>query len=100
MVAPEVRELCWLPLADAIFLALSTMVAGGTLHHVNDWQKDEFERLGIKQRDPMYMTAVSLMEASMLAERERLQWLFPGMTDEDVRAGGLNGKGEPKDMLK
>ena len=35
----------------------------------------------------------------MRAERERIQWLFPGMTDADVRAGGRNGKGEPKEMV-
>jgi len=119
-VAPEVRELRWIPLDEAVFLTLSTMVAGN-VHFVNEWQAAEFARLGIKRRDPMFMTACALMEvaafpdvpslvshctermgdrAGMQAERERIQWLFAGMTDADVRAGGRNSAGEPDEMVK
>lgn len=120
-VAPEVRELRWCPLSEAVFNSLSTMVAGGTACYVNEWQESEFKRLGIHRRDPMFMTACTLLEveafpdakslvdycterlsdeAGMHAERERIQWLLDGMTNEDFIAGGRDGRGEPPEMIK
>lgn len=115
IVAPEVRELRWIPLAEAVFLSLSTMVGNGKTHKVNNWQAAEFERLGIKRRDPMFITAATLMEIAafpnvdlllaycrrmdnenmMSQELARVQWLFPGMTNEDVQSAR-----EPKEVTK
>merc|ERR1712216_700272 len=61
-VAPEVHEIRWVPLAEAVWWALSTMVDFGVGHFVNKFQENEFCRLGIQRRDPMFMTGVTLME--------------------------------------
>jgi hypothetical protein len=66
-------------------------------------QREEFERYGVKRRDPMFMTAMTLLEleafpsvdslarycstldVDMVDELKSIQWLFDGMTDEDLQ---------------
>ena len=84
---------------------------------VDEFQKKEFTRYGIKRRDPMFMTAVTLFELEAFPNEESLleelrgttldeqaaevQWLFDGMTNDDLEAQRRtkNG-GEPKQMIK
>jgi hypothetical protein len=71
--------------------------------HINDYQQEEFARYGVKRRDPMFMTAMTLLELEsfpsvesltdycgaldldMEGQRESIQWLFDGMTDQDLQ---------------
>lgn len=126
-LAPEVRELRWVPLAEAVYFTMSSSVGGGNpAFCVNAWQAEEFRRLGLRRRDPMFISMCSLMEVAafpsaralrshleeqrlrlggqvetwMESERRRMQWLLPGMRDADVKAGGKDGKGEPLEVLK
>jgi len=117
-VAPEVRRLTWVPLSEAIFLMLSTMSESAAEVFVDGWQRDELRRLGVRRRDPMFMSACVLLdvaayadeaalqrhapvgEGALVAERARVQWLFDGMTDADVLLEGSRAKGEPAEMIK
>ena len=116
-VAPEVRRLTWVPLSEAIYLMLSTMGTDGDVF-VDGWQRDEFSRLGVRRRDPMFMSACVLLDAAafadeaalrrhapageqaLVAERARVQWLFDGMTNEDVVTLMEAPDGEPNEMIK
>eukprot|EP00811_Abedinium_folium_P036545 NODE_9245_length_1437_cov_4.560305.p1 GENE.NODE_9245_length_1437_cov_4.560305~~NODE_9245_length_1437_cov_4.560305.p1 ORF type:complete len:336 (-),score=100.89 NODE_9245_length_1437_cov_4.560305:185-1192(-) len=105
-VAPEVHELQWLPLRDAVFHCCASAVQDGTLHRINEWQRDELERLGVGRRDPMVLTAVTLTEieafrdvvaliehcakqpsdeVSLRAAAARVQWLPNGASPEETR---------------
>lgn len=57
-VTPEVREVQWMPLRDAVKHALSSMSKGV---FVNDFQREAFEKYGRKRRDPMFITAAILV---------------------------------------
>ena len=114
-VAPEVHRLQWVDLADAFAMTLSTM--NNAVEFVDDFQQAEFARYGIKRRDPMFMTAVTLFEleafpdeASLLEEIDgtdldqlaaEVQWLFTGMTEEDLQGARQTADGgEPAQMIK
>ena len=43
-----------------------------TLVPVNDWQKLEFERLGIVKRDPMFQTFATLLDIERAASEAEL----------------------------
>ena len=114
-VAPEVHRLQWVDLADAFAMTLSTM--NNEVEFVDEFQQAEFARYGIKRRDPMFMTAVTLFEleafpdeASLLEEIDgtdldqlaaEVQWLFTGMTEEDLQGARQTADGgEPAQMIK
>lgn len=117
--APEVRELRWLSLCEAVWLSLSTMAGGGTGHFANDFQRDEFARLGISKRDPMFITGCALVEmeafpsprtllehcraleaqGGMQKEQAEIQWLLPGMAEDEVDAR-IAADMEPGVMVK
>lgn len=96
-VTPEVYQVSWIPLRDAVRNSLSSM-APGTF--VNDYQKNTFQSYGKKRRDPMFITAALLNElsafpdsASVVAHCESVdlatlrrgeQWLFAGMDATQV----------------
>ena len=98
-VAPEVRRLEWLSLRDAVGHALSSMTPG---MFVNDFQRHAFSKYKRKQRDPMFITAATMMELEAFPDAQSLihhcesvdllqltveeQWLFPGMRQTDVDA--------------
>ena len=120
-VSPEVHALEWVPLHKAVAMTLSTMVQGGMWYEVNNFQREQFKKFGIKRRDPMFMTCCALFEVAafpseesiirycdekqlttfdgMEKERQRVQWLYPGMTNEDVINGGRKGEGEPAEVV-
>jgi len=96
-VAPEVFQLAWVPLHEAVKHALSSMIPG---IYVNAFQETELRKLGRKNRDPMFITAATLMElegfpnaASLIRHCKSVdlaritkeeQWLFNGMTQAQV----------------
>ena len=98
-VTPEVREVRWLPLREAVRSMLSSMAAPGTTA-VNDFQRAEFAKYGKTRRDPMFITAAILMElegfpdvpsivdycesVDLTALTRAEQWLFEGMDQADV----------------
>lgn len=59
-VAPEIHQLAWVDLDQAFSMTLATM--NDEVQHINDYQREEFERHGVKRRDPMFMSAVTLFE--------------------------------------
>lgn len=93
-LSPEVVQVAWLDVADAVEMSY--------LPFVNDYQAGEFARLGIRQRDPVFLTLVSLMEVesfpslqSLLRAAEGVDlaearaaaiWLKEGLTPEEVAA--------------
>lgn len=98
-VAPEVREVKWLPLATAFGHMMSSMCPA-PLIYVNMWQQEMFALHGLKRRDPMFITGATLLElegfpseAALLrhaasADTAQLaleeQWLFDGMSQKSV----------------
>lgn len=58
-LSPEVQRVEWIPIRDAAWHAMTSKAAG---IFVNDFQRTEFERLGVKARDPMFQTMVVLLE--------------------------------------
>eukprot|EP00039_Didymoeca_costata_P007073 m.96097 g.96097 ORF g.96097 m.96097 type:complete len:332 (+) comp13528_c0_seq1:153-1148(+) len=100
-LAPEVREVKWVSLADSIMMSLSSLQT--PVRHVNSFQKSEYERYKIHMRDPMYMTALTLMEVeaypdekSIMSEHShdidlmeritKVQYIFEGEKVEDTVA--------------
>lgn len=59
-LSPEVRRVDWISARDGAWFALSSK-ASPTIF-INDFQKTEFERLGVKVRDPMFQTMFILLE--------------------------------------
>jgi hypothetical protein len=61
-VSPEVHELAWVDIGEVVHSFLTSK--GRQLVPVNDFQKCEFDKYGIKRRDPMYasMQTVRLLE--------------------------------------
>jgi 8-oxo-dGTP pyrophosphatase MutT (NUDIX family) len=97
-VTPEVREVKWVPLHDAVQHTLSSMTPGTS---VNDFQRASFQKYGIRRRDPMFITGAILMELEGFSDelsviehcesvdlealtREE-QWLFEGMDGKQVK---------------
>lgn len=116
MLSPEVHELRWMSLGTALTLCLSSMVPG---LFANEYQRKTFDEVSryrgqLKTRDPMYMTAVTLLQleafsnpADILAYRNvvrgdlealarREQWLFDGMTSEQVMEAFAGRSGMPR----
>lgn len=97
LFAPEIHQIAWVPLREAVRYCMQSMVPG---HFVNDYQREEFARYKKKNRDPMFITAAALIEletfptveslveysgtVSLSDLRRQEEWLFTGMTAEDV----------------
>ena len=63
LFSPEVIEVKWIILEDAIKIMSSSM--NTCLSYINSWQQTEFERYGILLRDPMYQSMITLQEIQM-----------------------------------
>jgi hypothetical protein len=61
--SPEVHQLAWLPI-ETVVRVMQSSIAEDTF--VNDWQRAEFGRLGVKQRDPMSVTMASVLDLENL----------------------------------
>ena len=59
-VAPEVRTVECLEIYDAVRLMMTCKCL--ELQPINDWQEREFARLGVEERDPMFVTMATLLE--------------------------------------
>jgi len=97
-VSPEVRELSWLDMRSAVLNAYTSM--NSTLTPANAFQAEEFARLAIARRDPMFVTMALLLEvesfptlrslvrhtASLDPELvlQQARWLEHGMSPEEV----------------
>mmetsp|Transcript_41521 Transcript_41521/g.134041 ORF Transcript_41521/g.134041 Transcript_41521/m.134041 type:complete len:309 (-) Transcript_41521:79-1005(-) len=98
-VSPEIREVQWLDMRSAILHTFTSM--NDSCVPVNAFQEEEFARLGIRRRDPMFLTMATLLEVESFpsvqslalysggicpeSELKRIQWLTDGMSPEDVR---------------
>jgi hypothetical protein len=99
-VSPEVRKIEWLDLSTAVRYAFQSMNQHFT--PVNAFQKEQFEKHNIANRDPMYVTMAQLLQLenfdsveSLVAftesfaldeERGRARWLEDGLTPDQVDA--------------
>jgi len=100
-VSPEQRQVEWLALHEAVAHAYTAMTVD--FRPVNEFQREEFARLGRKRRDPMFVTMDVLLtledfrSPSALrahceavgdpeAEVRRAQWIFDGMSVSEVDA--------------
>jgi len=59
-LSPEVRRVDWIPIRDAVWHSMTSKSV--PVIFINDFQKSEFERLGVRTRDPMFQTMWILME--------------------------------------
>ena len=98
LVSPEVHQLRWITLRDAIQMMFGSML--NNVQHVNAFQAEEFGVHGVKRRDPMFITVASVIElegfpteASLIewcnkqdlpALAKEEQWLFNGQAPEEV----------------
>ena len=73
----------------------------GKLVYLNDYQKDEFAKHGVKRRDPMFITCAAIVELegfptadslvkwcdeqSMESLAKEEQWLFGGQSSMNLR---------------
>eukprot|EP00931_Biecheleriopsis_adriatica_P076995 TRINITY_DN50640_c0_g1_i1.p1 TRINITY_DN50640_c0_g1~~TRINITY_DN50640_c0_g1_i1.p1 ORF type:complete len:367 (-),score=91.63 TRINITY_DN50640_c0_g1_i1:49-1122(-) len=97
-VTPEIHQVQWLDMRSAVLDAFSSM--NRTVVPVNAFQQQEFMRLGIARRDPMFLTMATLLEVdtfpsvrSLIShsrqlcpdeELRHIQWLKDGMSPEEV----------------
>lgn len=100
LLSPEVREVCWLDVRSAVLGLASSMQ--DVFVPVNAFQALEFERLGIRKRDPMRVTILTILElesfpsleslvrytehSDPMAQLQQAQWLVEGMSPEEVAA--------------
>jgi len=112
LVSPEVYNVEWLDMKTAITHAFQSMNTDIT--YVNTFQKDEFQRLRVEHRDPLYitMTVMTALDAfsgieeitaftdsfDCDVERERVRWLEDGATPEEV-ARIMHGRAADKDHV-
>lgn len=69
-ICPEVHQVAWLPVGDAIFATLSSK--SDVFQAVNAYQQEEFLKYGIVIRDPMFQTVATLFELASLPTPESL----------------------------
>lgn len=97
-VSPEIREVQWLDMQSAILNAFTSM--NESFVPVNRFQDEEFARLNIVRRDPMFLTMQTLLEVESFPslaslarysrglcpedELRRVQWLREGMSPAEV----------------
>lgn len=98
-IAPELRQVCWLELAQAVSFAYTSMV--DPVVFVDDWQREEFARLKIESRDMMMAVMLSLLDLEAFPsvdaltrrvltleqaeeERVKVQGFKDGMTIEEA----------------
>ena len=117
-VSPEVYRLRWMDVGEAVLHALSSMhvVGGGkgggaAAGFVDGFQETQLRRFGLR-RDPMYMTAVSLLELEQWpcgraiaahceaaggfgGLRAQMQYLVEGMTQHEMQRAP-----EPAGLIK
>ncbi|KAF0683260.1 Aste57867_24692 [Aphanomyces stellatus] len=60
-LSPEVHQVQWFPIADAI-----AMMEPGRVAHVNAFQAEQFARYGVVERDPMYQSMRTLQDMASL----------------------------------
>ncbi len=60
LFSPEIMEVRWIGLDDAIQIMSSSM--NNPVTYVNSWQQTEFERYGVAVRDPMYQSMITLQD--------------------------------------
>eukprot|EP00450_Noctiluca_scintillans_P009771 CAMPEP_0194485630 /NCGR_PEP_ID=MMETSP0253-20130528/6567_1 /TAXON_ID=2966 /ORGANISM="Noctiluca scintillans" /LENGTH=336 /DNA_ID=CAMNT_0039325629 /DNA_START=27 /DNA_END=1037 /DNA_ORIENTATION=- len=60
-LSPEVHELRWLPMREAIIMSQHSIGVGAPF--VNVWQAEQFAKAGVKRRDPMSVTCWNLYKA-------------------------------------
>eukprot|EP01059_Diplonema_ambulator_P034314 TRINITY_DN7618_c0_g1_i2.p1 TRINITY_DN7618_c0_g1~~TRINITY_DN7618_c0_g1_i2.p1 ORF type:complete len:287 (+),score=46.55 TRINITY_DN7618_c0_g1_i2:40-900(+) len=100
-ISPEIHALAWMTITEAVDRCISSSTPGTW---AGPFQKREYETWGItRQRDPMYLTGVVLREITKFSSYRELidalgkagdlkeqarkaQWLYPGMTNEEVQA--------------
>jgi len=98
-VSPEIRQVQWLDMRSAILHSFTSM--NKALTPVNKFQEQEFLRLNIKRRDPMFLTMATMLEVESFPsieslqryshdltpdeELKRSQWLYEGMSPEEVK---------------
>lgn len=108
-ISPEVHEVRWVPLEEAVEHCLTSVMDAGSVY-VNEWQKTQFDILRRTRRDPMIITGAALIELEMFPTVESLQefcastkledlrkgeqWLFDGMTNDDVELAFKQRLGE------
>ena len=54
VVSPEVHNVEWIDIADAVEMMLTSKAQ--TLTPINRWQAEQFSRYGLTERDPMYVS--------------------------------------------
>eukprot|EP00930_Biecheleria_cincta_P011787 TRINITY_DN11488_c0_g1_i1.p1 TRINITY_DN11488_c0_g1~~TRINITY_DN11488_c0_g1_i1.p1 ORF type:complete len:349 (+),score=54.75 TRINITY_DN11488_c0_g1_i1:138-1184(+) len=97
-LAPEIHQVQWLDMRSAVLHAFTSM--NKSFAPVNSFQQQEFQRLGLERRDPMFLTMATLLELDSFPslqffveyskkicpsrELERIQWLRDGMSPEEV----------------
>jgi 8-oxo-dGTP pyrophosphatase MutT (NUDIX family) len=100
LVCPEVQSVAWLDMKTAVTNAFTSMNSDSNLTFVNDFQRLEFERLNISNRDPLFITMTIMLHLDDYAdvnevvnatkdinveeERELVQWLQDGMSPDEV----------------
>jgi len=98
--APEVHQIDWLKMKDAVAHSFTSM--NSTTTFVNDYQQNEFSRLKIEYRDPLFITMKVLtaldsfksfadfkdsnvVDGNNIEEAlKNVQWLWEGMGEDEV----------------
>ncbi len=70
-VSPEVHRIQWIEIDDAIKMMKSAH--SPSMCYVDDWQRSEFEKYGVRQRDPMYQSMMVLKEIREFSSLETLK---------------------------
>jgi len=78
-VGCELRRLSWIPLEDAILMTMASIPESDqSLVPVNDFQRNEFLKYGIKKRDPMMATMFALLHVAMCKDENEILNNSPG----------------------
>jgi len=83
-VAPEVREIVWLDLVEAVSHAYTSMHKEFT--PVNEFQRAALEEHGVHKRDPLFITMLSLLELETFPSTAALLAHSKAISMEEARA--------------
>ena len=61
-LSPEVRSLRWFPLGEAVRHCLASLQQPPNVKYNSEFQREGLARLGIKTRDPMFISGVSAVQ--------------------------------------
>lgn len=91
-VSPEVRSVAWLDIKSAVEVCLTSKAS--EVRFVNGFQRTEFNKHGIKERDPMYASMMSILELEKFKSMQSIREKAPGFEAKSTKQAEAEAKSQ------